>query len=79
MMPRNTERTGGQPREFSLLVNPPFLQIGKFLKKNSTEAEMMLKKAYQMENSHLNKESILQQNVRVEPATIEDLPKLVQR
>ena len=39
---------------------------------------MMLKKAYQMENSHLNKESILQQNVRVEPATIEDLPKLVQ-
>lgn len=77
-MPENTERTGGQPREFSSLVNPPFLQIRKFLKKNSTGAQMMLKKAYQMENSHLNKEAFLQQNVRVEPATIEDLPKLVQ-
>jgi len=39
---------------------------------------MMLKKAYQMENFTTNQESSKGQNVRVEPATIEDLPELVQ-
>jgi hypothetical protein len=39
---------------------------------------MMLKKAYQMENLTTNQESSKGQNVRVEPATIEDLPELVQ-
>ncbi len=38
----------------------------------------MLKKAYQMENMPTNQEPSIRQNVRVEPATIEDLPELVQ-
>ena len=37
----------------------------------------MLKKAYQMESAPTNQEPSNRQSVRVEPATIEDLPELV--